>query len=119
MKLKDVTFTCWLFPAWILATLRTITRDHTELRRITLALRCSGGLDNPEDFKLADGGTVYPEWLELDRLLAQLSESHSIRVKVVYNLHTDENGSKERGRMKILLPEVMKRGVVDLVEGRK
>ena len=113
-KLKDLSFACWMLPGWILATLRTIARDHRELERITLTILSSQGLNEPEDVKRATGG-AYPEWLEVDRLLAQLSESHSIRVNVVYDIRRDAEGERERGRMEILLPEVVTRGIVDLV----
>ena len=67
------------------------------------------------DVREAVGGIAYPEWLELDCLLAQLHESHSIRLKVLYNVPFDTDGSRERRRMEVLLPEVMTRGIVDLV----
>jgi hypothetical protein len=46
--------------------------------------------------------------------LVQLHDSHSIRLKVLY--HVD--GGRERRRMKVLLPEMMARGIVDLVNDR-
>lgn len=73
------------------------------------------GLSDREDIRHAVGETACQAWLELDRLLVQLCESHPIRLEVRHNLHVDADGSKERSRMKILLPEVMTRGMVDLV----
>ena len=108
-----------LLPGCILAPLQTITHDNRELERITLTILSSQGLDDPEEVKYVGGGTVCPEWLEIDRLLAQLSESHSIRVKVVYDIREDTNGGRERSRVKIPFPEMMTRGIVDLVEGKK
>jgi hypothetical protein len=49
------------------------------------------------------GETVYQEWLELDRLLVQLCELHSIRLEVVDETY------EMRTRMKVLLPQVMAR----------
>ena len=64
------------------------------------------------------GETAYQEWLELDRLLVQLSESHSICLEILYNSRVEKDEERERNRMNILLPEVMKRGIAGLV-GRR
>ena len=112
-RLTDVAFTCWLHPTWILTALQTITRDHRELKRITLAVLSPQGFNDHESVKNVVGENQ--GWLELDRLLAQLGESHSIGVKVLYNIRTDANGGRERSRMGILLPEVTTRGIVELV----
>ena len=117
-KLKVVEFTLWLRPRLLSATLRTVTRDHKELERITLTVVSSRGLHNCEEIRRGrtDGETVFREWLELDRLLAQLNESHSVRLTVMYNTHVDSDGSGERSRMGFLLPEATARRMVDLVE---
>lgn len=114
-KLRDVEFTWWLHPRWVLATLRTVTRDHRALEQITLVVHSGLGLGDHQDVRLAVGETAYQEWLELDRLLAELCELHSFRLTVMYNLRRCPDGSKEKRRMTILLPEVMKRGMADLV----
>ena len=114
-KLRDVEFTWWLHPQLVVTTLRTIPHNHRGLRQITLALDSGIGLGDQPDVRFAVGETAYQEWLELDRLLVQLCESRSIRLEVRHNLHMDADGSKERSRMKILLPEVMTRGMVNLV----
>ena len=59
--------------------------------------------------------TAYHEWLELDRLLAEPRGLHSICLRVLYDPQIGTDGSSEGRRMKILLPEVMTRGKVDLV----
>ena len=118
-KLKDVTLKCSLRPGWILKTLRTVACDHTELERIVLRVVSSQGLGDSQDVKYAVGESAYREWLELDRVLAQLCESQSIRVKVVCDGSADTDESRERRRMEVLLPEAMARGVVDLVEWRE
>ena len=105
---------CLLQPGWVFRTLRTVTQNHRELEWITLSVLSSWGLSNRNDVRGAVEETTYLAWLELDRLLAQLHESHSIRLKVLY----DVDESRERRRMKVLLPEVMTRGIVDLVEDR-
>ena len=60
------------------------------------------------------GETAYQGWLELDRLLVQLCESHSIRLKVLYIPRINIDGRKKGSRMKTLLPEVGTRGLADL-----
>ena len=75
------------------------------------------GLSGHDDAKDAVRGAAYTEWLELDRILVQLHESHSIRLKVLYNPRIGIEGSRERARMNVLLPEAMKRGMVGLVRG--
>ena len=112
-RLTDVAFKCWLRPTWILAALRTITCDHRELKWITLAVLSPQGLN--DHYFVKDVVGEDQGWLELDRLLAQLGESHSIGVKVLYNIRTDTNGGRERSRMGVLLPEVTTRGIVELV----
>ena len=57
---------------------------------------------------------VRREWLELDHLLTQFWTSHSIRPQVVY-----EPGGGSQGMRHLasgLLPELTRRGLVDLVE---
>lgn len=56
------------------------------------------------------GQATYLEWLELDRILVQLRESHSIHLKVL--LWADEQ--KAKSWMECLLPEVMAGGTVCL-----
>ena len=115
-NLKDLVFKFWFRPRLLLTTLRTVTSDHRKLEQVTLAILSSRGLRDCEELRHVDGGVAYQEWLELDRLVAQLDESHSIRLKVLLNTRrTDPDGSGERRRMGILLPEVMASGIVDLV----
>ena len=110
---------CWSHPGWIIETLQTVTSNHKELKWVTLQAVSRRGLNEGcEGVKDAIGETSYRGWLELDQVLAQLCESHSVQLRVAYNLHVDMDGSKERDRMEVLLPEVMARGLVDLV-GRR
>ena len=118
-KLKAVALIWWLRPGWILETLRTVTRDHKDLEWVTLQAVSGRGLNERcEGVKDAIGEAAYREWLELDQVLAELCESHSVQLRVAYNLHVDMDGSKERDGMEVLLPEVMARGLADLV-GRR
>ena len=98
---------------WILATLRTVTQNHKELESIKLTVSDSLGLNDLEGVRRVGGETACQEWLELDRLLVQLCESHSIRLEVLYNPRRDMFGRRKRSRMKTLLPEVAM-GLADL-----
>jgi hypothetical protein len=57
------------------------------------------------------GATDPQEWQDLDRLLVRFWISHSIRPKIVYQAETGLNDLAPS-----LLPELMGRGAVDLVE---
>ena len=114
-KLKHVELTFGLRPRLLIKTLRTVTRDHTELKQISLAVISAKGLYNREDVRSGVGEVAYQLWLELDCLLAQLNESHSVRLEIQCNTRVDPDGSRERIRMEVLLPEAMARGMVDLV----
>jgi hypothetical protein len=103
-KLKAVVLQC-ASPnlQWAATTLQTIESEN--LQRITIDM---SKLEN----LLKE--TVHQTWLDLDRLLLQFSESHSIRPEIIL--------SRGRGRtdfmnlMPILLPELTRRGIVDVVE---
>ena len=60
------------------------------------------------------GQASYQGWLELDRVLAMLWESHSIRPRVIYNVRARKEKGKAKRRVKSLLSEVTARGIVDL-----
>ena len=101
-------------------TLRTITHNHTMFKRIRISTfygsdHTPGGLDDIRD---RIGESAYQEWLELDRLLVQLLESHSICLEIMYDEFVEGAERKKRSRMNILLPEVMRRGTAGLVRLR-
>jgi hypothetical protein len=60
------------------------------------------------------GETVRQEWQDLDRLLVRFWTSHSIRPKIVYGAGKGESGLRDLAPG--LLPELTRRGVVDLVK---
>jgi hypothetical protein len=114
-KLKDVEFTFGLRPRLLITTLRTVTRDHRELEQISLAVISARGLYDQSDVRSGVGEVAYQQWLELDRIMTRLNESHPVRLKINCNKPLDPDGSKERNRMEVLLPEAMARGIVDIV----
>lgn len=115
MKLRELEVMSQLYPPLVLATLQTVARNHQKLQRITLRVVHLEGFDDREGVGRAIGETTYRQWLELDRHLARLRESQSIRLRALCDRGLGSEGSKEESRMKILLPEVMTGGVVDLV----
>jgi len=101
--------------------LRTITPKHRNFRRISIhaffisffagvASVASAGV-----IGLTGEDHFLGQWSELDQVLAQLWESHSIRAEVLYyRLPTEvEQGVNER--LERLLPQITGRGIVDLI----
>lgn len=119
MKLKDVTLTC-TNTRWIAAVLRKLKHGHIDLQQITIDI--CGLLRHPDfDRSIADprnaiGEETYEKWLELDHLLAQLWESHSIRLKVLYNAPPSMSPVRARGWIECLFPEIVERGIAELTE---
>ena len=85
-------------------TLQTV--DSKDLQSITI---------KPHDLppKPVEEG-VYQEWRDLDRTLVQFWTSHSIRPKVMYVPWMGQNNLGDG--VPILLPELTRRGIVDVVE---
>jgi hypothetical protein len=96
---------------WVIKALQTITFEHRDLRQITIGVSyLSTRLGIYENARRAIGETHHGQWLELDRLLIQFWESHSIRPKVVYLVREDMGDFAEYA-----LPEITWRGILDLV----
>ena len=118
-RLKDVTFRVE-FPGieWVTAALQTVTSKHRDLRRILISLTYySVDVLHGVNVERIVGKQIPGQWPELDRLLAQLWESHSIRPKILcYGLPSGGFISDVVGR---LLPEATEEGIIDLVDGRR
>ena len=91
---------------WITATLQTI--KSKTLQHITLYPATTAHM--VED-------AVYEEWQELDCLLVQLWTLHPIRLQLMYRMGEGEGERDLRDHILSLLPELSRRGLVDLVEG--
>jgi hypothetical protein len=105
-KLKGIVFRCGLLHSeWVAMALETITSQRRDLQRISIYV------PHPLHY-VYDEGT---QWLHLDRLLVRFWDSRLIRPKVVYRRAMNgEKGMEDWiGR---LLPEITKRGIIDLVE---
>jgi len=123
-KLEDVAlqFTNSSSVQWVSTTLRTITTDHRKLREVLFYAPClhcgstsTSTFDhtNPADITRRIGEVAYKQWLEFDRLLARIWESHSIHLKVLCYKRQDGTDCRCANS---LLPEVTRRGIADLVE---
>jgi hypothetical protein len=113
IKLKDVAFhpDPWGIE-WVVTALQTITPKHRDLRQISIHIpyRLTIAYDGGSATQ-SIGDPVYEQWLGLDRLLVQLWESHSIRPRIVPMMKEDL-----RDCAGCLLPEITKRGIIDLVK---
>lgn len=100
-------------------TLGTITSDHrNSVRQITVDALYVLYWQERSHFDAAKfrdtvGAAAYTQWLELDRLLAKLQESQSVRPKVLYTVPPPMGTEDARSYMECLFPEMTKRGVVD------
>ena len=120
-RLKDLVFLCTFDPYWIATTLQTITHNHGNLQRVSVIVpevlyRSSLNRPDPADIIHAVGETIYQEWLEVDDLLAQLCETHSIHPEVLYNVPPSMDGTRARRLMESLFPELTARGLARLTE---
>jgi len=101
---------------WVTSALRTITPKHRDFRQITIYLAHDPTLWNVgTNVRQIVGELVFGQWLELDRLLAKLWESRSIRPQILYFAPLG-NGKRITTRMGCLLPEITKRRIIDLDE---
>ena len=102
---------------WNTATLRTITSNRRDLQGVSIRVAYEyDGFGAGAIIRQTIGEIVYGHWLDPDRPLIQFWESRSIRPKITYS-HTSQGEMEEViDCVSSLLPEVTKRGVVDLVK---
>jgi len=115
-RLKCVTFRIDSSSGaeWVTALLRTITPEHRDLRQITISVaNYSTSVILGADVR-REIGDQNLWWLELDRLLAKLWESHSIRPQILYHTPPSWEGAMI-DLVGWLLPETTGRGIVNLV----
>jgi hypothetical protein len=102
--------------------LQTVTSNQHDFQKISLYLRPLHSTRIPGG-NAARGRDVveesnYKQWLELDHLLVQLWESHSIRLTVSYWAPPGKGGELEEvmsTRAHSLFPEVTSRGIAVFV----
>ena len=98
--------------SWVTMALQTITPEHRGLQQISIFMpRSLAFSDADANIMQSLGEAISRQWLDLDRHLVELWESHSIRPRVGWGL-----GDKQRNMdhcVGCLLPEINKRGIVD------
>jgi len=118
-KLKDVVFRPGsLTVKWVIMALQTIASKCQDPPQVSLHVPYSSTLVGASpNVRQSVGERDFGQWLELDRLLVQLWESHSVCPKIIC---TTPKGGKEkedvRGYIERLLPEITKEVIIDLVE---
>ena len=121
-KLKNIEFRCETFEiGWVVRTLETLGSKQRGLRQISIRVPSDLVYVAAEDcavveqrIEKANPGT---RWSDLDRVLVRLWESHVTHVTVVYPQPGRRRGAREMKDWAVyLLPEVTKRGIIDLVE---
>ena len=90
---------------WVTAALQTV--ESSDLRQITLRTPGNTFINTIEE-------RVRRQWQDLDSLLVHFLASRSIRPEVTYNVKAGEKDFRDHAPS--LLPELTRRGLVDLVE---
>ena len=104
-KLKDVAFNCGGSGIqWTTMTIKTI--KSKSLQQITIFSYTRTSLSG----QIRDA--VLQGWQGLDHLLVQLWTSHSVRLKIMYR--REEGEDKARGLAQRLLPELTRRGIIEV-----
>jgi hypothetical protein len=112
-KLKAATFRPYeTETGWITTALKTVTVEHRDFKQVSIYTRFHGlPIDNPDSFRQIVGEVAYGKWMDLDRVLVRLWESHSVHTRV-YNVR---EGEELRALVGCLLPEVTKKGATEAV----
>ena len=121
-KLEEAAFWCHSARiGWVVLTLKTITPGHRNFRLISIRLPSMLRRIIPSDAPLRiEAGSHGVEWSDLDLLLVQFWESHSIRPKIVCPWSRPVNSTRgAKDLVLYLLPESMKRGILDLVDSEE
>jgi len=99
---------------WITMALRTITHEQRDLQQVSIHV-ASVSASADANIRQVIGEAARQQWLDLDQFLVQFSESRSIRPVVKYQALIGE-GRGVRDCIGWLMPEVTRRGIIDLVE---
>jgi len=94
--------------------LQTITSDRRDLHVSIYVPDYMAYINVDANAEQTIGETNFGQWLDLDRILVQLWESRSIRIRVIRtSLRSEKHGMRDC--IGHLLPEMMRRGMIDLV----
>lgn len=108
-KLKGVAFQLEdLGDILTVMALKTLTSGHRDLQDISICL--------PDEDSVNDGqraGEIQSWWMDIDRFLVRLWELNAFRAWVIYRTGVEQEA---RELVEMLLPEMMKKGAVELVD---
>ena len=95
--------------------LKTITLEHLDLRKVSFHCHSFYNFgDNRTNARTVVGEEMYGHWMDLDRAIIRLWESHAARMEISYR----SRGEGERACEFVggLLPDTIKRGIIKLVD---
>jgi len=94
--------------------LQTITSEHRDFQQITIRTPYHYYLSThePKDVRETARGDGYRQWMDLDSLLVQLSESRAIRTKVTHGAENNETKLEMCEHIGSLLPKIAERGTI-------
>ena len=117
-RLKELVFHLEeIEDVWTTMALKTLTSKHGDLREILLHILVeSSPKDEPVNVRETIGEEIFKQWMDLDHILVQLWESSALQTKVIY--FTDQEEKETHEYIGGLLQEVMKRGIVKMVDER-
>ncbi|KAF9789287.1 hypothetical protein BJ322DRAFT_1041768 [Thelephora terrestris] len=118
IKLKEVVFRLGrIIDVWTVLALETLTSNHRALEKVAIHIHVWTPLvDEAAGSMEGMRGVIHHQWMHLDRILVRLWESHAVSTQVIYSTRGTKNGRLEY--IGGLLPEVMKRGMVEVVDHR-
>ena len=97
---------------WATLALQTITSEHKDLQQISIHVpHPLHSVTDPSSTRQIVGEEMYRQWMDLDRILIQFWELRGISPTIMYSAAEIE----EKGAMGVLLPEITKRGITELV----
>jgi hypothetical protein len=115
-KLKCAMFGCETLGAGCAITaLESITSAHQGLEKISLYIPHRDEC-RPTGMERVEKVNPGMRWSDLDLLLVKFWETRSICPQVLFPSSPRRDGASVQEWAKYLLPEVMKKGIVDVVE---
>ena len=110
-RLKEVVFRLGVLnDVWITLALKTITPDHRNLHQISIYIPTYSFLNTSQSL-----GEIYSHWVDLDCFLIKMRDLNTIHTRV---MHWAEGGEDAYECTEMLLPDMMKRRMIELVDQR-
>ena len=110
-RLKEVVFRLGVLnDVWITLALKTITPDHRNLHQISIYIPTYSFLNTSQSL-----GEIYSHWVDLDCFLIKMQDLNTIHTRV---MHGAEGGEDVYECTEMLLPDMMKRRMIELVNQR-